>query len=260
MEVIEEPAPTEFDFSTNAGTLEFVAGSLENIRFLFSKYGYVTLGLVCIATRLDGRDVAPFVFPILDDGKSVGKGGVVASFHALARSCRAIGALVFGEAWAAEFKDANEAAEWSNRDLSKHPKAFEVLHVTFDHQTLGHQAWQSRVTRDGATGVSFASPFELQESEPPEGRFSGLLEHLNDSTRVCCQCGSIGSVYSKYGPQGGDMCMRCPVPIDWVCVACDRLVCINCVLTIPGSVPIEIMDDTLCSETCRTTWELRSKP
>lgn len=75
----------------------------------------------------------------------------------------------------------------------------------------------------------------------------------------CCQCGSVGSVQSKYGPQGGDF-PPLPVPIEWMCVVCKRRVCINCVLTIPNSVPIEIMDETLCSETCRETLDLRDGP
>jgi hypothetical protein len=41
------------------------------------------------------------------------------------------------------------------------------------------------------------------------------------------------------------------MPIQWVCNGCDQHVCFNCALTIPGSVPTRLYDETFCSEDCR---------
>ena len=66
------------------------------------------------------------------------------------------------------------------------------------------------------------------------------------SSNECCQCHAVGSVKSKYA-----LSEQMPVQISWRCVVCHQTVCINCVLTIPGSVPVEIYEDTLCSQACR---------
>lgn len=73
---------------------------------------------------------------------------------------------------------------------------------------------------------------------------------LTEEIRVCCQCGAEGAVNSTATVASAS---QPPVPISWRCAVCRRYVCINCVLTIPGSVPREIYDDTLCSEACKQT-------
>ena len=62
----------------------------------------------------------------------------------------------------------------------------------------------------------------------------------------CCQCHAVGGVQNKYARSEQE-----PIPISWRCMICRNFVCINCVLTIPGSVPVEIYEDTLCSLECR---------
>lgn len=73
---------------------------------------------------------------------------------------------------------------------------------------------------------------------------------------TCCQCGSVGSVVNKYAPEA-TRDLRPQDPITWICAACRRHVCINCVLTIPDTIPIEIADDTLCSIECQQALLLR---
>ena len=62
-------------------------------------------------------------------------------------------------------------------------------------------------------------------------------------THRCCQCQCTGAVIhrSLAGPS---------LPIDWTCRVCDRYVCHNCTLTVPGSVPLRFREETLCSEEC----------
>lgn len=66
----------------------------------------------------------------------------------------------------------------------------------------------------------------------------------------CCQChrrGVVGVTETNAG-----------VPITWKCLICGRYVCIDCALRIPGSVPPELDEDTLCSERCREGRDLMS--
>jgi len=62
----------------------------------------------------------------------------------------------------------------------------------------------------------------------------------------------------------GNECVRCKrrgrvgvtefnggTPIEWRCCRCGGYVCIECTLTVPGSVPREFYEDTYCSEGCR---------
>jgi hypothetical protein len=65
---------------------------------------------------------------------------------------------------------------------------------------------------------------------------------------TCCKCGATGSVHNRHY-RGGDE-HAAIVPISWLCAGCKGRVCINCALTIPGSQPIEIMEETLCSLEC----------
>lgn len=64
-------------------------------------------------------------------------------------------------------------------------------------------------------------------------------------------------MWNKYSAENRET--SCPVPITWVCVNCGRHVCINCILTIPGSVPREIYTPTYCSSPCRVAWRLKKK-
>jgi hypothetical protein len=73
----------------------------------------------------------------------------------------------------------------------------------------------------------------------------------------CCQCEERGAVWNKHCNENREM--SAPTPITWVCVCCSRYVCINCILTIPNSVPLEIYAPTYCSESCRETWLLKNK-
>lgn len=81
-----------------------------------------------------------------------------------------------------------------------------------------------------------------------------LLNRSHDflgKVRICCQCGGVGEVRNlrfKGNPETSDLM----VPVSWVCVVCRCYVCINCALTISGSVPVEVCDDTLCSVECQT--------
>jgi|SRR5271165_1191361 len=52
----------------------------------------------------------------------------------------------------------------------------------------------------------------------------------------CCQCGKTVNSDDS--------------PVTWVCCVCERLVCRDHTLTIPGSVPLEYYEDTLCSLEC----------
>lgn len=45
--------------------------------------------------------------------------------------------------------------------------------------------------------------------------------------------------------------------VQWMCNVCDSLVCRDCTLTIPGSMPIEYFHETLCSHAC---WEKAGRP
>lgn len=69
----------------------------------------------------------------------------------------------------------------------------------------------------------------------------------------CCQCHSRNSVWSKHIKEEHRYA-NSPVPITWVCVVCQRHVCINCIYTIPNSVPEEIANPTCCSAECRQKW------
>lgn len=46
-------------------------------------------------------------------------------------------------------------------------------------------------------------------------------------------------------------------PVEWLCVVCDKRVCRDCLLTIPGSCPTEYFAETLCSRLC---WEKAGRP
>lgn len=59
----------------------------------------------------------------------------------------------------------------------------------------------------------------------------------------CCRCRREGSV--------GRTEHRTGVPITWKCSVCRNFVCIDCALRLPGSVPPELYEETLCSEECR---------
>ncbi len=181
MEVIEQPLPLEFDFTTEAGVLAFVEDTLQNLRYLFSMYGYLRVGIVCIATqRANGTRTAPFALPMISEGYMDQK-SLSAAFHIVAERCRAVGVLFFSESWVADFESEAQWAAWGNRHVREHPTAHRVLHVTFEHQTIGHRTWQARVTRDSSTRMNSVAPFELQNrpSTSPQ-RFSGFLAHLSN--------------------------------------------------------------------------------
>lgn len=59
----------------------------------------------------------------------------------------------------------------------------------------------------------------------------------------CCQCGTARN------PDG--------TSVTWKCASCEGLVCQQCTLTIPGRVPREYYEQTLCSAPC---WEAVGKP
>lgn len=73
----------------------------------------------------------------------------------------------------------------------------------------------------------------------------------------CCQCGGRGAVWNKYSPSNPET--SAPDPIIWRCVGCNRYVCVNCILTVPNSKPVEIMAPALCSEVCHETWRAKAK-
>ena len=52
----------------------------------------------------------------------------------------------------------------------------------------------------------------------------------------CCQCGA--HYHDNHSP------------VTWGCVVRKLWVCRKCTLTIPGSNPVEYMDDTICSQAC----------
>lgn len=62
-------------------------------------------------------------------------------------------------------------------------------------------------------------------------------------THVCCRCQGRGAVIPRN--RAGTV-----LPIDWKCRGCEKFVCHNCTLTVPGSVPLRFREDTLCSEEC----------
>jgi|SRR5688572_1371405 len=68
----------------------------------------------------------------------------------------------------------------------------------------------------------------------------------------CCRCHEKGAVWNRYCDQNREASSPCA--INWVCVHCRGHVCINCILTIPNSMPIEIRTPAYCSETCRSAW------
>jgi hypothetical protein len=59
----------------------------------------------------------------------------------------------------------------------------------------------------------------------------------------CCRCGK------KQHADGS--------AVTWKCQGCQGLVCRECTLTIPGSVPLEYYEETLCSVAC---WQAIGSP
>lgn len=93
----------------------------------------------------------------------------------------------------------------------------------------------------------------------------------SEGTEVeCDECGQrfmatrIFTVTYRSSPVRGGPCERCAKrqhadgsPITWKCTVCGALTCRGCTQTIPGSVPTEYYQATLCSKEC---WEKAGRP
>lgn len=82
----------------------------------------------------------------------------------------------------------------------------------------------------------------------------GWTEEARCLEHVCCRCGARGSVINRHIGRDRERDVQ---RITWKCEGCGRFVCFNCTLTVPGSIPLEFRDKTLCSEGC---WEKVGKP
>lgn len=65
-------------------------------------------------------------------------------------------------------------------------------------------------------------------------------------TNVCASCDRHGAIvpHHRQGPT---------IPIVAQCKQCDRYVCHDCMLKVPGSVPLRFREDTFCSYECWTS-------
>lgn len=163
---------TKIDLSTEAGVHELTTGIMARAKHIYAKHQQLPRCLVCLAKHWEGIELpSPVPVWIVEDGESGDE--LSARFHKAARESQALGVYFFSEAWLVDFATAEERVEWSRRDLSEHPRAYEALHMTLEHRTFGNRAWMARIRRDGA-GKATVGDFE-ERAQSFVGRMAGFL-------------------------------------------------------------------------------------
>lgn len=171
---VEIPPGRRFNLTSEEGVLAFADGSIKHLHHMFTKYGHVKFGIVCIATRgVHGMKLSPpEPIPFLTEEMSVPEVSMIEVFIKMARDCHAIGVLFFKEAWVVNLEQ-DELALWLDRDLRTHPRAYETVYVHLQHQIVGRRAWAATITRGAQDTLG-----EFIEEEGGEDNFPSFLDHL----------------------------------------------------------------------------------
>ncbi len=145
-------------------------------------------------------------------------------------------------------QDLERARAWWVRQMG-------YLSTTDERKVESLAAEFNLVRRDTTIEVLRAAVDMLRTHKSPERALDRIMKLIDksDSAATSERFGSIA------GP-----CNRCGKtehadgsPVTWLCISCMLRVCCDCALTIPGRIPAEYYDDTLCSRAC---WEAIGKP
>lgn len=131
--------------------------------------------------------------------------------------------------------------------LGSVPERMTIDGATVTIVVLGNEEFD-RYHEATIRGEQYRPGFRLPDERPLSERIIAARE-VAAGQNQCCQCKSVGAVTNKYLSKVSQE-QAAPDRIGWVCVQCHQHVCINCVLTVPGSMPVEICEDTLCSVKC----------
>lgn len=114
----------------------------------------------------------------------------------------------------------------------------------FDEEDLERQAEKEAFILQEIQGA--LAPWEAtRKGAAPRKRESEVVSETADTELKTPLFGGCCSCHRRRTQVGAST-----VAVSWRCSVCRQLVCPDCTLTIPGSVPMEYFERTLCSEEC----------